>query len=535
MNSIAKYLSASLVLAGALFVSVAATNAQSAYTAPAQQCYALSSNFGRGFGGPDVSSLQSILIRENLLHIAQPTGYFGNLTVSATVAFQAKYGILQTGFVGPLTRAKISSLYGCGVVTTPFIAGPGQHCGGNMANAPVCMTGYYCAPTPGTSLPFGDVGGICTSNIINNNQSPVINGVSGPTTLNIGQTGTWSITASDPLSTTLSYSVVWGDQVLYPSNASSASGNIVYNQTATFTHAYSNAGNYTPVFYVQDSNGNTASTSLSVNVGNSYANQPSINFLQPNAGAVGTSVTITGNGFTPTGNRIVFGNSGSENNPAYSLSSFNNGTSITFIVPYTNYVACLNSVPACMIAQQLIQPGTYPVSVINANGTSNQVLFTVTSSTATHLGIQYLQPNSGVVGSTITIVGNGFTNGGNTINFGNGTYQNFSSNGNSIYFTIPSYTVPACSYSSNPCPFAQLPVNPGTYNISVTNSYGTSNTATFTVTSQTSCTPNWQCGWGPCTNGYQGMTAIDTNNCGIYNSSTGTGIACPALARQCTN
>lgn len=48
-----------------------------------------------------------------------------------------------------------------------------------------------------------------------------------------------------------------------------------------------------------------------------------------------------------------------------------------------------------------------------------------------------------------------------------------------------------------------------------------------------SCSPNWKCGWGTCTNGYQGMTAVDSNNCGL--SSAGVQIACPALARECSN
>jgi hypothetical protein len=52
-----------------------------------------------------------------------------------------------------------------------------------------------------------------------------------------------------------------------------------------------------------------------------------------------------------------------------------------------------------------------------------------------------------------------------------------------------------------------------------------------TTTTKNSCTPNWQCGWGECKNGYQGMTAVDSNNCGL--PSTGVQIACPALARGC--
>ncbi len=43
-------------------------------------------------------------------------------------------------------------------------ANPGEHCGGNMTTALACSTGYHCAPTPGSNLPFGDVGGTCVKN-----------------------------------------------------------------------------------------------------------------------------------------------------------------------------------------------------------------------------------------------------------------------------------------------------------------------------------------------------------------------------------
>jgi len=36
-----------------------------------------------------------------------------------------------------------------------------QHCGGNIANAPQCPDGFECVPDPSSTLPFGDVGGIC--------------------------------------------------------------------------------------------------------------------------------------------------------------------------------------------------------------------------------------------------------------------------------------------------------------------------------------------------------------------------------------
>ncbi len=102
-------------------------------------------------------------------------------------------------------------------------------------------------------------------------QSPVISGVSGPTTLSVGQQGTWAVKAYDPNNGTLSYSVVWGDE-------SVCSGNVcatIINgpptppvQQSTFTHTYNTAGTFTPKFTVTNSAGLSAQTSLSVNVGN---------------------------------------------------------------------------------------------------------------------------------------------------------------------------------------------------------------------------------------------------------------------------
>jgi hypothetical protein len=50
------------------------------------------------------------------------------------------------------------------LVEAPRVAGAGERCGGNMTTASVCATGLHCAPTPGSHLPFGDVGGTCVHN-----------------------------------------------------------------------------------------------------------------------------------------------------------------------------------------------------------------------------------------------------------------------------------------------------------------------------------------------------------------------------------
>ena len=100
------------------------------------------------------------------------------------------------------------------------------------------------------------------------NLPPVISGVSGPTTLQVGQTGTWTVKASDPENGTLSYSVIWGDEPVYASAPQKTSpANI---QTVTFTHSYATAGTYNPTFTVTDNQNQSAKTSISVNVGGNY-------------------------------------------------------------------------------------------------------------------------------------------------------------------------------------------------------------------------------------------------------------------------
>ena len=60
-----------------------------------------------GSGGSDVTQLQNILISLGLLQ-TQATGYFGTVTEKAVMAYQSKYGLTQTGTVGPLTRAQLN-------------------------------------------------------------------------------------------------------------------------------------------------------------------------------------------------------------------------------------------------------------------------------------------------------------------------------------------------------------------------------------------------------------------------------------------
>src|SRR3989344_1360052 len=68
------------------------------------------------------------------------------------------------------------------------------------------------------------------------NRPPVISGLDAPTSLSVGQTGTWTVKAYDSDGTSLSYSVWWGDEVYAQSGNVSSSATQSFTQSATFTH-----------------------------------------------------------------------------------------------------------------------------------------------------------------------------------------------------------------------------------------------------------------------------------------------------------
>ncbi|TSC61407.1 MAG: S-layer protein, partial [Parcubacteria group bacterium Greene0416_14] len=104
---------------------------------------------------------------------------------------------------------------------------------------------------------------------------------------------------------------------------------------------------------------------------------PAISSISPSSGPVGTTVTLTGTGFTPSFNNINFG---SVTALITNLSSAD-GKTLTFTIPNslcrTGEICTLQTIP----------PGTYNVSVTNVNGTSNAVQFTVTSTQSAPLTI----------------------------------------------------------------------------------------------------------------------------------------------------
>lgn len=112
----------------------------------------LNTNLTVGSTGADVSALQTWLMANGYsipaISAGTAKGYFGSQTKAAVVAFQAANGIPNTGFVGPLTRGKLSG----STVTAP-VAGF------------VCPAGYSCVANPGTTPVVAAPGQITTPGI----------------------------------------------------------------------------------------------------------------------------------------------------------------------------------------------------------------------------------------------------------------------------------------------------------------------------------------------------------------------------------
>ena len=123
----------------------------------------------------------------------------------------------------------------------------------------------------------------CTAWFDTANKPPTVSSFSGPTTLKVNTSGTWTIQASDPENGQLSYQIWWGDENVYASPlASSAPSSREFVQSTTFTHSYASAGTYTVTIVVRDAAGNEAKTSSTVKV--ESANTVCADIYQPVCG-----------------------------------------------------------------------------------------------------------------------------------------------------------------------------------------------------------------------------------------------------------
>lgn len=136
---------------------------------------------------------------------------------------------------------------------------------------PICLAVIYQRPicAPGETVAPVDPTSQCPGpwRCVSGNKPPTISGFSGPTTLVVNATGTWTIQASDPENGQLSYGIVWGDGRGMAPVAAGSPLVPEFVQTTTFTHSFITAGTYTVAIVVRDAAGKEAKTSTTVRVG----------------------------------------------------------------------------------------------------------------------------------------------------------------------------------------------------------------------------------------------------------------------------
>lgn len=342
---------------------------------PSYACPQLTYNLYRGLNdyrtGGQVSQLQQFLSARGYSQLV--TGYFGSMTYANVAQFQREQGVYPiTGGVGPLTRAAIARVCG-GVVYPPPVSG-----------------------------------GISITNI------------SGPNSVAVGQSATWSITTNAPYGSYLSTSVRWGDENLYGYPYGMAAASPVSQQTS-FTHSYSQAGTYTITFTVTDNAGRIATANTTVVVGGTQ--NSSITFsANPTSGAPPLAVNFSAGGLTAGGSYYL--NYGDGTNAQLSLIS---------LPCYYGAVSCPSSANTShtytqvgtYIAQLTYQPSFYcpPGGMCPMMMPAPQIVGTVTVTVtgSTQNNTFTATPTSGVAPLAVAFFARASQTGSYTIDFGDGT------------------------------------------------------------------------------------------------------------------
>ncbi|MDD5026261.1 MAG: peptidoglycan-binding protein [Candidatus Peribacteraceae bacterium] len=196
-------------------------------TEPISDCLVLTKNLR--YRSSDARTDGEVSLLQDFLNVhgylaTEPTGFFSSTTRKAVKAFQKDVGLRPTGFVAAFTRKKISTI----------------SCGTTVPEDPP----------------------------VSQNLPPVIDGLTAPSFLAVGELGTWTVNAHDPENRPLTYTMNWGDTILPIQPVSPNSAFFQTAQTATFTHTYVSAGTYTVQISVKDDGGNVQSASAVVNVTN---------------------------------------------------------------------------------------------------------------------------------------------------------------------------------------------------------------------------------------------------------------------------
>lgn len=367
-------------------------------------CPVLSRNLWLGMSGQDVVELQQYLHSAGVYTYPAYTGYYGIVTQQAVQTWQTRHSVANAsmpgyGQVGPRTRANIQQqCAGTGVTpSTPVAptAAPADCrvwddgcniCSRSYAGGPLACTQRACfaAGTPKCNVYFNE-----------QNTGPTIHSVSGPTTLERNETGTWSVNASDSNNGVLSYNIDWGENRGWFVDALAALPLSSFTQQATFTHAYATAGTYTVTITVRNAVlGKETQTTTTVRVADTLINSGTLS-ATPVFGDAPLSMLFRANvgGYTPY---------------TYTL-DYGDGSARQQVDCYAPADYCL--APAT-VSHTYTTSGTYTVRLYQSPRTSNasptvvdSLSITVGSSNPVVCTMEYA-PVCGVLNNTYTTYGN---------------------------------------------------------------------------------------------------------------------------------
>ena len=376
----------------------------------------------KGTSNSDVTTLQTILASDPTVYPqGAVTGYYGNATETAVKNLQKKYDLPVTGVIDQATQAvlmpdisrvKIT-------VTTPnggedWNTGEKRQITGKNGVNPLI---YYPTTQPITDTPGGGtpvpMNSVANPTAVSGNASAAVL----PTV-----TAKGSVSSSQRATTGESGTNANSDWRYQPPVSSYISIDLIRDNDASFVYHIANAGMYQPTYAwyipkdvqsgtdyririttignttrcggevtIQSTDKTSSSNERCLATTNVYypgltdtsdntftinastaTSHVFLSSVSPDRGSIGTTITITGSGFTPNENKIYFNDS-----LAGAANSSVGATSLTFAVPESITPYCPPGA-LCKMSMELVSPGTYSVSVKNAIGTSNRLSFTVT-------------------------------------------------------------------------------------------------------------------------------------------------------------
>lgn len=439
-------------------------------------CYTFNRDLRIGNSGKAVVALSTALGREGFTAGMEEKGVFGEAMASAVVGFQEKYKseILTpnnlahgTGFVGISTRAKLNSLYGCGV--TPPVQVPPTL--GVVSEQVKCVfngatTEQKCyAYTEKLNTTFFCSGiGTCVTNV---------KGFSGAqlTWKSSCGEGEYAYTTIDGNNEYVNFSCSDTTQPSPVQSSPSQPLQIVSVTAGPITNP-ANGHQYYLLSHADWESAEAKAVSLGghlVAIDDSAENK----FIMDNFGRIGGVARVLWTGLHKdssgawtwsTGEPVSFTN--------WAPGEPNNGAGVYAheeAMHIWNPDQTQFPLGSWNDSQEFL---TYESVAEVGSGTNN----------TTQPSITYISPSFGPINSSVTVTGSNFTSTGNQVSFscavtssGSGVTNVSSTDGRTLTLTVPS--IPVMSGSS-----VNYPLN---CNVSVTNASGTSNSVSFTITAPT--------------------------------------------------